>query len=383
MTNSSRPVVVQGGPGPIFAGEGAEAFLCHKCGNMLVERFEISSLIAIDLQCWRCGEITTTPAWPDDKPFHHAVVTLGDAGRLLVTGPVSLGKKASFTTDQEITRVNALMDVLRGEDAPVDITPEGLKAFIATLDVITNCRMSKELGKARRNRRSGTHPAIASPLAWAIARIEAQLQLKQLDLSGDDGVALNYLHVANHVFRRWSRHALAGEFARGLIDNLHHNATMLMVAAYLEQHGNKIGFTDAIKESGPSSDLYIDLNRADKVSIEIKAPPELQWPNLSTSASLEKTVSAQVKSAKKQITGAAGGLVVIGSSALGRRLETVVRELAARGRFSSRVAAVAIVTYPARGSFGHINAGALSANTEALVRPIRNPKFSGEDFLKI
>lgn len=381
-TSQARPVIRQGSAAPVFRGLGQGHFLCGNCHSILVENFEAASLVAIQIECFHCSKVSTTPEWPTSKPLPHSIVTLGSEGHFLVSGPVLLGEQASFTCDQEIERLQGALRAFSNEPKPFDLANDGLEQFIARLDVLTNGKMSRELGKARVAQRSGDKMASVRPLPWAVARIERQLSLKHFDLSSADGVSLNFLQVAWHLLQRWANHPLAYEFARGMIFEFHHAATMLTAASYMVDHGNRVGFTDVGAEEGSSPDLYIDISRSERVSIEVKAPPNLQWPNFPTTLSMERIAEAQLRSARKQITGSAGGVVVIGGTCAGRRLEKAIRSLVDRRCVSTKIAAVVTISYPAAGDF-EVAGNEWRSHTHAQVAPVRNPKFLGPDYLRI
>lgn len=310
-----------------------------------------------------------------------SIVTLGGMGRFLVGGPVMLGSVGSLTCDQEIERTRHLQRP-KDTDASLDLSADGLASFTAKIDVLTGAKLSRELGRLRSRRKPQKQAATEVPLPWAIAHLEHRLAAGELDLLSEDGVALNTIFLAHSLILRWSGHMLLHEFARGMVYAFHHTATMLAVAEYLSDHGNSIGFTDASKVDGKSPDLYVHLSRAETVSIEVKAPPALQWPNFQATSSLERIVEKQVRRAKKQLTGNAGGLVVIGGSMSGRRLEKAVRSLIGRGRISSKLAAVTTVTFSAHGRFITNDSDVLAGDAPIEVKPFINPRFAGAPFLK-
>src|SRR6266446_10594245 len=76
VTPMTRPAFIQGGAHPIFRGRSQESLRCRECGAVLVEGYDPRALIAVDLECFACKTVTSTPAWPDNEPLpQHAVVT--------------------------------------------------------------------------------------------------------------------------------------------------------------------------------------------------------------------------------------------------------------------------------------------------------------------
>lgn len=382
MDNTRGPVIVQGSEAPVFVGVGDDTFRCSKCQHTLIGGFRTQNFADIEIECFKCHAISRTPGWEEKGPFPRQLLSMGERGRFLVKGTVNAHAEVTVASGREIDRVIGLYGIRNPDESPLALNAQSLRDFVEVIDLITNSMLSNEIGRARRARNARNPRFLSrSYLAWSIDRLQVALENSQLDLSGDEGVALNLLHVARHLIQRWGHHPLFPLLARELVSNFHHGATSLIVASYLAENGNRIGFTDTPAMTGRSPDLYVKLDATDHAAIEVKAPPALQWPNINVQ--VEKTVAAQLRSAKTQITGSHGGLVVIGSS-LGSPTPVVdaIRSLTIRGQVSSRISAVVSVSFPVQDTFRIAADQRLDFNWGAKVVPVTNPRFVGPDYLR-
>ncbi len=198
---NARPVLLQGSERPIFRGEGNEPFSCRSCGHVLVEGYEPRKLIGVDIECAKCGAISTTQLWDEREPLPASLVTLGSSGRFLIKGTVDVvGKPTSISCDQEIDRVRANKCQPPPQDG-LDISLDMLAAVTQEVDLWTNGAFSEALSSARRARASGNNLFTRCPLAWAVDRITEALQRGEIDLNGHDGAALLYLWSSPLILR--------------------------------------------------------------------------------------------------------------------------------------------------------------------------------------
>lgn len=383
---NERPVLLQGSEHPIFRGEGNEPFSCKSCGHVLVEGHEPRKLIGVDIECAKCGAISTTQLWDEREPLPASLVTLGSSGRFLIKGTVDMvGKAAAISCDEEIARVQANKCQPPPHDG-LDISPDMLAAVTQEVDLWTNGAFSDALSSARRARASGNELFTRCPLAWAVDRVTEALRGGAIDIDGHDAAALLYLEQWRHFSVRWKHHPLFKEvIAPALCNEYHHTIALLVCCTYLEEHGNSIGITFTPGEVGKSPDLYINASPNQRVSIEIKAPDALHWPKpLPNQAEIERRVEEQLKAAAKQLTGNAGGVVVIGTNHvdpnLAGRVRAAIESLAARGRISSKITIISSVC--AHGTITRVDERNVKPEIEWNVSVTRNPKFNGESFIK-
>jgi hypothetical protein len=158
---------------------------------------------------------------------------------------------------------------------------------------------------------------------------------------------------------------------------------MLSAAAYLSDVGNEIGITDTKSATGRSPDLYINTRVDGRLSIEVKAPDLFFWPapklNL---ADTEKHIHKALRSARDQLTGEEGGIVVVGASHPGeyndifaKAIENVVNS----GKVSTRIAAIVGVCHLPFINPGH---GKVESGIQANVTFEINPRFPNKDIFK-
>jgi hypothetical protein len=197
-----------------------------------------------------------------------------------------------------------------------------------------------------------------------------------------------FLQTILHLIARWQHHPLFPLFSKALVHEFHHAMVMLIVASYLADHGNQIGFTNPGTARGRSPDLFVNLGPSDRVGIEVKAPPELQWPNSYPSPErLERAIEKQLKNARGQITSESGGIVVLGSSHLSsdfpEMFEARVASLIERSKVSTRMAAIAGVCLTPVLQLAQSSPAGIKSEVAAKVFVRTNPRFKGPGFLKV
>lgn len=384
---AERPAVVQGGLAPLFKGAGEENLLCS-CGHVLIEGYVARQYIGIGLICFRCKAFMLSDPWPVGEPLPKQIVTLGRSGRYLLGSTVDVTGKAGFTCDQEIERVQHETGVRQPESNNLQLSTDWLDKFQARLNAASEGEMDKCVQSAMRARAGGNKKYLKSPPAWAIGHLRDCLSIAKLDLDHqEDCAALAYIQVLEHLMARWEHHPLFSLMSKAMVLEYPHAITQLIAASYLADHGNEIGFTDLTDLDGRSPDLFLNFNCVERISIEVKAPAELQWPNECPSANrIEKIVMKQIQKAKGQLTGELGGIVVIGASWLSKgaesSFEAVVIDLERRGKISSKITAVVgICLYLAEGG---VVVGGGKINTEFLAQVFvcPNSRFSGPAYFK-
>lgn len=381
------PTCVQGSPAPMFSGDGAEDLSCH-CGQVLVSGYRPRQFSGILLECFNCGSATHSGSWPRGEPLPHTIVTLGKTGRYRLGGTVDIRGKAGFTTDHEIERVGLETAPRPSSDAPLDFTLEGLSRFENEIDQLAAGALTKSIASIKRAQKSGNRRFLSSPLAWALCHLKSCVERGEFDLGDEDSrVALAFIQVSKHLVERWQHHPLFHTMSKALVLEFPHCITQLLAATYLSEHGNPIGFNDHAKFDGQSPDLFLNANIFDTISLEIKAPQDLQWPNPAPSlASLEKILSKQIQKASSQLTGELGGVVVIGASwASGEGEELFAMALAnlnERKKISTRVAGVVAVCVRVLGEYSWSPLQPMRSSIAANVFTQINSRFAGDQFLR-
>lgn len=382
-----RPAVVQGSLAPLFRGAGAENLQCS-CGHTLVEGYLSRQYIGIGFICYCCKALSMSDPWPAGEPLPKQIVTLGRSGRYLLGSTVDVTGKAGFTCDQEIERVQRETGVRSPENKHLQLSTDGLSWFQDRLNAASGGEMDRCVQSSMRARAGGNQKYLKSPPAWAITHLRSCLANGKLDLDDQaDRAALAYIQILDHLIARWQHHPLFSLMSKGMVLEYPHTVTQLIAASYLADHGNDIGFTDLADLEGRSPDLFINFNCFERVSIEIKAPAELQWPNECPSASrLEKIVLKQLQKAKGQLTGELGGVVVLGASwpskGAEQSFEAVVVDLVRRGKVSSRISGVVgVCLYLAEGQVA-VGNGKINSEFSAQVFVCPNSRFEGTPYLQ-
>lgn len=380
---ATRPVIVQGSAAPVFRGPSGGAFCCGVCGHVLVDGYDPRSLIAIDIECFKCKAITRTDPWPNVEPLPTTLVTLGDVGRFLIKGTVDLKHRAAMSCDQEIDKMRADTLPKSQSRAKLDLSPGSLMALETELDVLTDGAIQKMVASAKRAHGAGntTFAQMKSPPVWALVQLHSSLSNGQINMDGLDGIAIAYVQTLRDSLHRWQHHPLFSTIARSLCHEFHHGITAFTVASYLSDHGNDVGITDTSTQPGKSADLFINVARNETLSIEVKCPQAFFWPaQRPNKADMARKIELAIKAARNQITGTAGGIVVIGAGhpvlGFNSELDECIKEVVGSGRVSRRVAAVVgIAFYGARIEGRDASGPKITSGGEVYVT--RNPRFPG------
>lgn len=383
-----RPAVVQGSDAPLFKGKGEEDFFCS-CGHLLIEGYLARQFIGIGFVCYQCKALSLSKSWPAGEPFPGQMISLGRAGRFLLESTVDVTSNVGFTCEQEIDRVWSETGVREPDGKPMILSMEWLKEFQERLNIASEGEMDRCIQSTLKARASGNRRYLKYPPAWAIIHLRDCIGEGRLSLDSQEScAAMAYILVLKHLVARWQHHPLFSLMSKGLVLEYPHTITQLIAASHLADHGNRVGFTDLATVEGRSPDLFINLDFLEKVSVEIKAPSELQWPNECPSDSrLEKIVLKQIQKAKGQLTGELGGIIVLGASWLSRgserSFESVVRDLIKRGKISSKVSGIAgVCIYLADARFD-VDVDKIASLFSAWVFMCPNSQFKGPAYLQI
>lgn len=363
----------------MFRSLGTGSFLCVGCGHLLVSQFDPRSLIALDIQCYKCATISRTPPWPGNEPLPMQLVTIGKTGAYLIKGTVVTGHGA-MTCDEEIERVSALIGIRPVRRETFDFSEASLDAVEAKMNVIcpsfATCLARTKVAEARRN-----FQFMKFPPAWALQQLRRVVQARRFDPRGADGLAFTYLQMTISTLDRWAHHPLFESIAHSVLFEFHHSIAQLIAASYLADHGNRIGFSEPSKAGGRTPDLFVNLDAGSKLGLEVKAPAEWQWPNtLPSDARIARVVEEKAKQSRGQIANS-GGILVLGAfipdPRFGERVQAVVEALCGTNRVPSRIAAVALVNLAPHPDVTAGAPGVALLQSEARVTPILNPRYSG------
>lgn len=382
----SIPTCIQGSQAPMFHGEGADRLKCQ-CGHVLIEGYKPRQYAGIGFECVNCKSLTLSESWPIGEPLPRTIVTLGRSGRFLLGSTVDVKGKAGFTCDQEIERVGRETKVRPPANVPFDLSLDALQQLESEINLLSAGELDKAIRSAERAHASGNVNFLNSPPAWAICHMKSCVESATINLDDERTLAaLTFLQLAKHLIERWEHHPLFALMSKALVLEYPHAITQLIAAAYLSEHGNPIGFNDPARFEGQSPDLFINANVFETISLEVKAPRELQWPNPCPSLStMETLLVKQLQKASKQITGELGGVVIIGTSWASREGEQVFQQalenLDKRKKISSRIAGVVGVCLNISGHYYFPAGKPLTSNIAAHTSVHLNSRFSGQQFI--
>lgn len=345
--------------------------------------------LGIGFECFRCAQVTLSDTWPDGEPLPRQIVSLGRTGKYFLSTTVDVRQKAGFASDQEIERVRRATKARPPIGSRFDLSPEALDAMEARFDQLSSGEMCKASLSARRAAASGNLYYLKSHLAWAINYVRTCNEAGSIDLDDEKTqAAFTFMQMADHLFGRWEHHPLFSLISKSIVLEYPHAVTQLLAATYLSDQGTTTGFNNPADFSGQSPDLFINVNPLETISLEVKAPQELQWPNPCPSpAALEDLLAKQIHKASKQITGEWGGVVVLGASWASdsghAALTQALQSLDKRKRISSRVAGVVSVSINILGHYRLPHGQNLESSISSNVGLQLNSRFSGEQFFKV
>jgi hypothetical protein len=334
----------------MFRDLGDGTFRCGDCGHVLVEGYNPRSLVAIDIECFLCKTRSRTPAWPDGEPLPAQLFNFG-AGVFRFKDTVCLSGQIVIS-DREIARVKASVQPRPYVDAVWELSEDSICALELELDLLTGGAYQKLVASSARAHRAGnlTFAQVKAPLVWALRELRAAIEQRRIDLDITGGIAISYVQLLRHSLQRWRHHPLFESIARSICSEFHHTIAAFTVAGYLADQGNKIGITDTANQRGQSPDLFIPVGKQERFSIEVKCPQALFWPARPPSREdVFRKIKAEVKDARDQITGSAGGLVVIGAGHalldFDRIFEASINDVVSRGCVSTRIEAIVGVSF--------------------------------------
>jgi hypothetical protein len=382
---STGTVLVQGSLQPVFRGHTQVSLNCSACGFELVVGYEPRKLIDLGIKCFKCKAITKTDQWPSDEALPHTLVSCGADGFYELAGPADLSKDVAFISDQEIQRIENLtgVRVTVPSNTSLDFSLDGLAALEVEINSLCGNALSKALGDTRRALKKGGENFIKYPPAWAIIHLQRQIANNSFGVNGVDGIAWAYISSLKLAASRWRHHPLFPSVAKGLVYEFHHSLTLLLIASYLSDHGNQIGFTDASSAMGRSPDLYVNVSPTERLSIEVKTPDELHWPSaVPTSARIEKIIERQARSARDQLTGEAGGVLVLGAfhptPAFNEVFDMAIKVVTRERQISKRIAAIVGVSISPIG-MDRFLPDKLRCSAQFKVSVELNPRFNGSN----
>lgn len=378
-------VLIQASAKPIFRGTIAtdSSFRCLSCGNILIENYIERNFVSVRIKCFRCGKLTSTPPLEPGEVLSLRVLTLGSEGDLSIDSTVDAPPGLTITSDQALI-ATAKLTSPQPQGLRLDLSEEGIAFLIQRYDEITGNKFaiqSKIISK------TGDSKALRLPFVWSIRHIQSSISYGIINIDDPKTkFGLSCLRLFCDVVGKWQHHPRFITIAKdlGKPESFLHTSAQFIVASYLYQHGNRIGFSLENLHGEANPDLYVTgVQGYDKIYLEIKAPRVLNvfdQPKLGALV-LEKPVKNCIEGSIKQINRVRPGALVIFSSLQDHRAPAELERCTTNwlnryGRNRKSLAAVVV----------------MSMNDNRIVRsdtkihqplavqmiPVLNPYFEGE-----
>ncbi|WP_421880783.1 hypothetical protein [Methylibium sp.] len=292
-----------------------------------------------------------------------------------------------LTCDAEIERASQVSGCMPKTQSRIELNLQGVRTLELQLAKLTSGAFSDALASAERAYAAGNHSFMKSPAAWATTHLRRIMVGGDLEIASKDGMALAYVNVLQHAIARWQHHPMFTSVAKGFVYEFHHSITMLATAGAMSDMGNRIGFTQTAEAFGRSPDMYVSVDHANRISIEIKAPVELQWPRPTPTLERFTTLIAnRAKDASKQFGEAGVGLLVIGASELNSQSQSIFEaavEAAIHSKnISRRIAAIVGVHLSGQPEIKHVGVDSLATSNSFRFFLRNNPAYIGPAFLR-
>ncbi len=348
---------------------------------MLIQGYLPANFLAIRIQCFRCGMITSTPGLPEGDILPRSAMPVPTNRRPMVT-TAAIARGAIIACQDAITRDYALTRPHSFPDEPLVLSRTMLEFVAADYDRLTSGRLAEQA--------AGSPPAEgveqgAFPFAWSVLRLRERIVQPGWSwlYQDDDAMAAMHVTAMHHLMQCWGQHPLRARLAAPLAepDRFIRTVTTLAMAKLLFDAGNRVGFS----LSGKDVELHFTTAADEPLSFALLAPDALQWRQRDRRSpdTLRAAVIEAMASAQGQVNRSRPGIVVLAASLLLPDFDQMVVDaihaaFQSVGRRHRGVAAVAVVMpkvlpagQPDRIGFGY------------AFYPIRNPRFAGENPIRL
>jgi phage FluMu protein Com len=379
-----NPHLIQGSHDPVFRGQVLSdvTFQCSNCGHVLIENYVAREFLSIEIKCFKCQNFTKTPPIEPGEVFSLRLVNLGHEGAFRINGTVDT-KGVAITCSQALAEAAELTSP-RSQGLNLDLSEDGISFFIQVYDEITGQKFDIQNTRVSK---TGDSEALRFPFAWAVRQLRLRLAEGVIDID-DPKVhfSLTWLRIFGDVVGKWQHHPRFISIAKdlGKPESFLHTAAQFIIAAYLYEHGNLIGFSLENLHGEANPDLYVrGVQHYDKIYLEVKSPKQLHHlgqPILSE-LRLESPVKACIERSVKQINRHRPGVLVMFSGLQDQRapieLERCITNWLNRyGRNRKSLAAVVAMSIDENRIFR--NGTNIHQPLDFRITPILNPYFEGE-----
>ena len=381
------PLLIQKTAKPLMSGSGNGDLVCE-CGQTLIAGYQSRQYIEVGFKCFQCAKVTLSDEWPEGEPLprHLIIFPVRD---LPMGSTATVPEFHAVASEEAVIRIKKATAIRKSDSYPMDLGSDALDATEIKYDKLSSGEMLRASHSARRAASRNNTLFLRSHLAWALEYIRACNAAGTINLDDEKAqAALTFLQISRQLLTRWEHHSCFPLISKSIVLEFPHTVTQLLAASYLADAGNDIGFNDHIKFSGRSPDMFINANFKETISLEVKAPEELQWPSKCPEPfALENLLIKQIKNASKQITGELGGVVVIGATWAGQEehgaLVRALKNIDMRNKISSRVAGVVGVFINILGHYWDPAGHGIRSDLVSNVHVQLNSRFKGEQFLSL
>jgi hypothetical protein len=384
-----NPHLIQGSDAPVFRGSVTNdlTFQCSNCGHVLIENYVARDFLSVEIKCFRCETFTTTPPIELGEVFSLRLVNMGHEGAFRINGTVDVKQGVAITCSQALAKAAELTSP-RSQGLNLDLSEDGISFFIQIYDEITGQKFDIQNTKVSK---TGDREALRFPFAWAVRQL--RLSLDEGEINIDDPkvhFSLTWLRIFGDVVGKWQHHPRFVSIAKdlGKPESFLHTAAQFIIAAYLYENGNMIGFSLENLHGEANPDLYMrGVQHYDKIYLEVKSPKKLHHLGqpIPSELILESPVKACIEGSVKQINRHRPGALVMFSGLQDRRapaeLERCITNWLNRyGRNRKSLAAVVAMSIDENRIFR--NGTNIHQPLNFRITPILNPHFEGEPLIR-
>jgi len=362
MTTSASPDraahFVQVGADPVFVGEGAAGLDCPCGRSTLVRGYQPGALLAIAIQCARCGAVTTTAGVPEGEVPPQGVRVVERAWTPMPSLFV-LSPGLVLCDRDEFLRVDALCRPHLVPAAPFEVSAATIAALSAEHDRLGGERLSG--GRLVEHRQAAQQGAgdVASglpplTLAWALGQLAAGVEQPGWSCMAQDAdvAATAQLGAFREFLLTWSGHPLfpamdAGAAAAGFST---HALAVFAAARCLAEAGNRVGFTRPPNLGDPFDGFHVETTPTERMPVAVRRFDRFDWPGGqgADSAMVRATATHLLGAAQGRLNARQPGVLVLSVGAVRGRddypiIEGVATALRTRGRRHRGLAGVAVI----------------------------------------
>lgn len=365
----------------MFHGAGVNDLSCHCGSSVLIRGYLPRNFLGIRIQCFHCGEITTTPDLPLEEILPRSAIAIEPSQRPMVT-TAEVAQGTILACRDAIDLKYGLTRPVSPPDEPFVLSRETLEAAVMDYDRLTGGSFAAHA--------AASPPAIDAdqgtyPFAWAALRLRALIDQPGWSwlYQDDDAMAAMYVAAVHHLMLCWGHHPLLPRLAAPLIeaDRFLLTTATLAMAKLLFETGNRVGFSLSGDEVGLKFTSVTD----EPLSLAVLSPEALRWrqKHRRSHEVFRTAVIDAIASAQAKVNRSKPGLIVLAASILQPDFDQMVVDaihsaFQSAGRKHRGVAAVAIMMpkvlpagQPDRLGFGY------------AFYPIRNPRFAGENPIRL